>query len=172
MQRFTRDGISAVIVAVISLFVVSPVSYAFNYNSDAFDGVTFALETDKKTYSTLEPVRIEMSATNSTDEPLDLDYLTVYQGSHRYSLTSLSVTDIATDKIVLFGQPLKKLNKVLVPANGRSAFAVGDIPANKLLGGNKKYLIHVRLAVPLKCGDQGRHCGQINTEISTVITVR
>ncbi len=172
MLQLRRRVARAVIVGAAGLVMASPAGYAFDYDLDQFNGVKFSLDTDKNTYATFDPIRVEVSAENSTDEPLEFDYNTLYQGQHRYSLTSVSVKDIATDEYVLFNQTLKKLNKVMVPPNSRIAFAMGDLPANKLLGGNKKYLVTVRLAVPLKCGAQGRHCGQIDTEASTVITVR
>ena len=163
MKRFNAGSLRTMAAAVVTLgiMLMNPGRCAAQVQ-----GVTFAISTDKEVYSAYEPIRIEVSVSTSTDAPPVLGY-----ASGRYSLNAISVVDVATNQIVLFGQSLQRLVNGL-PGNGQVTFGVTDLAPYRLLGGNKKYQIIAVLVVPLICDPTGRSCPQIYTNASTVITVR
>ena len=164
MELMRRASFSWVIL-LITAVIGSGTPSALALNEAIGQGV-FSLITDKKVYKTWEPVNIEVVYTNPED-------------SRVITATSieLSVIDLATKQVKSF--EFTSFDSRLT-ANSQKTVATATIPANKLLGGGRKYKLIFRTYVtyvssaPAPPNIGGPFGGRLDQEIeaTTVIEVR
>lgn len=147
----------AVLLSVAAVTTAAPAVWA------QLEGIVFSANTDKKVYATWEPIRVELVETNTGNNRLDIK-------SHPAGPNSIVAVDLSTGQFVYSaGVTIPNTRIQTLTAHAQQSVAVADIPANRLLGGGKKYVIYFTYTVDLKLN--GVTTMESNT-VSTVITVK
>ena len=147
----------AVILSVAALTTVAPTAWA------QLEGIVFSVNTDKKVYATWEPIHAELIETNTGNNQLDIK-------PHPAGPNGIAVVDLSTGQFVYTaGVNIPNTRILTLPAHAQESIAVVVIPASRLLGGGKKYVIYLNYTVDLKLNSVTTT--EYNT-VSTVITVK